>query len=360
MDIHEYLRSKQNKLKNNSQRIKDFSVFDFNYIPDKPLMRKEVKPVINALLRYQHSGIANNTLILGSRGCGKSVLAKYLLNIMKDDLNFVYVNCRHHNTSFKIMAHILGIKPRGNSLDELWLWFCSENKQKTVFVLDEIDLLNDKDKRSDILYFISRSQNNYMTILLSNNPKYINCLDESILSSLQPEIIHFSGYNAIEMTQILDDRANAGLTLPPGDVIDKIAAMTVKNTNSDVRVAIKTLYLWAIEPEEDLNDHFEKARRDIMYDVVKDLNDKNLLILRAAGDKISGFVKDIYQTYKKISIRYNEEPFSYVHFYANLSYLQSLGLIVLISTKVNRTYANRIQLTFDPVILDTVFDFRFG
>ena len=136
--------------------------------------------------------------------------------------------------------------------------------------------------------------------------------------------------------------------------------MTVKNTNSDVRVAIKTLYLWALEPDILLKDHFEKARRDIMFDVVKDLNDKNLLILKAASSQKDCFVKDVYDTYRQISIQYNEEPFSYMHFYSNLSYLQSLGLILLISTKINRTYTNRIQLTFDSAILNTTWQMRFG
>ena len=97
-----------------------------------------------------------------------------------------------------------------------------------------------------------------------------------------------------------------------------------------------------------------------MFDVVKDLNDKNLLIIKAALSRQDGFVKDIYQAYKKISAQYNEEPFSYVHFYSNLSYLQSLGLILLISTKVNRTYTNRIQLTFDSGILEAIWQMRFG
>jgi len=74
---------------------------------------------------------------------------------------------------------------------------------------------------------------------------------------------------------------------------------------------------------------------------------------------MSGYVKEIYQVYKKISTDFNEEPFSYMHFYSNLSYLQSLGLILLISTKVERTYTNQIQLTFDPGILDTIWKIRF-
>ena len=39
--------------------------------------------------------------------------------------------------------------------------------------------MSDKDKNKDILYLISRSSNNYMAILLSNNPKFLNILDSN-------------------------------------------------------------------------------------------------------------------------------------------------------------------------------------
>jgi archaeal cell division control protein 6 len=362
MDIDKYLAETQHKLDKSKDRIRNFQVFDFNYIPDKPLMREEVKPVIEALLRYEQTGIANNVLILGSRGCGKSVLARFLMKVLTEQgkLDFVHVNVREHNTGYKILSSLLQVRPRGFSLDELWQRFADTRRNKTVFILDEVDLMSEKDKNKDILYLISRSVNNYMAILLSNNPKFLNSLDESIKSTLQPEVIHFRNYNAPEIEQILTDRAKNGLTLLPADIISQISAMTAKNTNSDIRVAIKTLYLWALEPAVSLQEHFEKARRDIMFDVVKDLNDKNLLIIKAALSRQDGFVKDIYQTYRKISVQCNEEPFSYVHFYSNLSYLQSLGLILLISTKVNRTYTNRIQLTFDSGILEAIWQMRFG
>ncbi len=361
MDIEKYLSERQKRLDKSKDQICNFEVFDFNYIPEKPLMREEVKPVINALLRYQQTGIANNVLILGSRGSGKSVLAKYLMKVLSQQrqIDFAYANCRQHNTSFKILASLLGLRPRGCSLDELWQQFTDSGKGKIVFVLDEVDLMSDKDKHKDILYLISRSPNNYMAILLSNNPKFLNPLDESIKSTLQPEIVLFRSYNATEIKKILTERARVGLKSLPRRIIREIAAMTVKNTNSDVRVAIKTLYLWALEPNVPLQDHFEKARRDIMFDVVKDLNDKNLLILKAALSRQDSYVKDIYDTYRRISAQFNEEPFSYVHFYSNLSYLQSLGLILLISTKINRTYTNRIQLTFDPSILEAIWRTRF-
>lgn len=362
MDIRQYLSERKASLDKSSERIRDFEVFDFNYVPDEPLMREEVKPVIDALLRYQQTQIANNVLILGSRGSGKSVLTRYLMKLLAKDgsLDFVYVNCRQHNTSFKILAQALGVRPRGCSLTELWQRFETGHNGRVVFVLDEVDLLSEKDRHKDIFYYISRSSGNYMAILLSNNPKFLNLLDESIKSTLQPEIVHFRNYDATEIEQILLGRARTGLKAVPSGILSQIAAMTTRSTNSDVRVAIKTLYLWALEPEIGLQKHFEKARRDIMFDVIKDLNDKNLLILKAIWSLSGGFAKDAYETYRRISAQLHEEAFSYVHFYSNLSYLQSLGLIVLISTKVHRTYANRIQLTFDSSVLEAVWTMRFG
>jgi archaeal cell division control protein 6 len=222
MDIKEYLLEKQKALDRTSDRIVNAGIFDFNYIPDKPLMRDEVKPVIDAILRYQQTGIANNVLILGSRGSGKSLAARYLMNVLsaQNQLKFIYVNCRQHNTSFKILAHVLGLMARGRTLDELWFLFTDAHTDKTVFILDEIDLINDKNKHSDILYLISRSDKNYMAILLSNNPKFANNLDASIMSTLQSEVIHFSNYNAIEVVQILNDRARVGLKILSESQID--------------------------------------------------------------------------------------------------------------------------------------------
>ena len=64
--------------------------------------------------------------------------------------------------------------------------------------------------------------------------------------------------------------------------------------------------------------------------------------------------------YRRLSMEHKEEPFSYVHFYSMLAYLQSLGLILLTSAKIRRTYTKLLQLTFPPQILDTVWGLRFA
>lgn len=71
-------------------------------------------------------------------------------------------------------------------------------------------------------------------------------------------------------------------------------------------------------------------------------------------------VKDVYSRYKRLSVEMKEEPFSYVYFYSNLAYLQSLGLVILVSTKVDRSYTNRIELAFAPELLNVVCQMRFG
>ena len=274
-------------------------------------------------------------------------------------LPVLYANCRTHNTSFKILAHLLGARPRGTSLAELWHRFTTGRPGPAVLVLDEIDLLSEKDGSKDILYLASRSAENYMAVLLSNSPKFLSSLDESTRSTLQPEVVHFLNYTAPEIEEILTERSRLGLVRTPGPLLGKIAALTTRNTNSDVRVAIKTLYYAALEPGIPVEGHFERARRDVLLDVIGDLNDKNLLILKAAISDPERYVKSVYERYRQLSLAEKEEPFSYVYFYSNLSYLQSLGLILLVSTKVRRAYTNRIQLIFSPEVFDGIWRERF-
>lgn len=363
MDIQEYLQEKEKRLEKGAGRsgLRDMRVFDFNYIPQRPLMREELKPVIDAILRYTKTGIANHLLIVGSRGCGKTLSILYLRQIFEGKgTQTLYANCRTHNTSYKIIAHLLGVQARGVSFDELAARFVDRFPDKTIVFLDEVDLLSEKnDRKKEILYFLSRAQPNYMTVLLSNSPKWANTLDESIQSTLQPELIYFRPYTALELGQILRHRAEAGVRGAPKRVLKEIGALTAKYTNSDVRVAIKTLYYWAVEPETRLDDNFQRARRDVVVEVVRNLNDKNLLILKAAAGA-DRTVKDVYGLYRRLCTRHKEEPFSYVYFYSSLSYLQSLGLILLVSTKVRRTYTKVMQLTFAPEILDALWRLRFA
>ena len=362
MEIEQYILRRKTSIERLNGRIKDFEVFDFNYIPSRPLMREEIKPMVDSFLRYDKTNIPNNLVIVGSKGTGKTLTIRYLKNYFeaKSGLKILYANCRQLNTSFKIIAGLLNIKPRGLCLNELYDRFRAAYPQKTIIILDEVDLISEKDRKKDILYFLSRADRSYMSVLLSNSPRFLTSMDAPTCSSLQPSIIHFKNYNAIEIAKILTERARAGLRHYNLKVISQIAALTTQFTNSDVRVAIKTLYYWATHTERSVKDNFHKAQKDVVVDIVNDLNEHNILILKAIAETKEKFVKAVYERYKYFSKAHGLDGFSYVYFYNTLSYLQSLGLILLFSTKINRVYTNTINLTFEPSIIESIYNIRFS
>jgi Cdc6-like AAA superfamily ATPase len=199
-----------------------------------------------------------------------------------------------------------------------------------------------------------------MVILLSNSPRLMQAIDPSARSTLQPAILHFRNYDADQLYRILRARAEQGLHAHCEEDLSKIAALTRRNTNSDVRVAIKCLFYKATEPSLDVDSAFEQASRDVVVDVVRDLNDKCLIILESVRRSTGRFVKDVYRCYKRLSDAAGETPFSYMHFYNNLSYLQSCGLIILVAARVARTYTNRIRLLADAEVVADAFKQRFA
>lgn len=325
-------------------------------------MREEVKEVINHILRFEKSGIPTHIAVIGSRGSGKTLLFKYLQMLIpkQTEIEVLYANCRHHNTSFKIFAHLLEQENvGGSSLVDLYQRFMLKYPKKTVLIMDEVHLMSPKDKNREILYFLSRSEQPYMVILLSNTPHILKQLDAATRSSLQPVPLYFRNYDAQQISEILLDRAKKGLHRWDTGQISQISALTTHKTNSDARVAIKTLYYKIMSPEDDIEKCFEEARRDIVIDQVNDLTDANLLILEASATSKSDLAKDIYRRYCHLSQNHRTKPFSYMYYYTNLGYLQSVGLLALVATKINRTYTNRVILTFDKCIAEQICRLRF-
>ncbi len=361
MDVKGYMAKQRETFKKQSAHVRDYSVFDFNYIPEEPHFRDEAKTIIKTLIRYEKTGIPTNQVIFGSRGSGKTLTVKYLTRILEEEssLRVLYANVRYYSTSFKILAHFLKTSSRGNSMSELYERFKSKYPSKTIILLDEVHLWAPKEKQRELLYLLSRDAANYLVIMLSNDPRFLSEIDQSVKSTLQPELIHFHNYDAIEMASILQTRANLGLIKPADHACNEISAITVREANADVRVGIKALYYWATHEASEISRCFENARKDIYADLVNDLSDTNLLILKAVSAVEDKFAKKVYRAYMEISERVGMSSCSYVHFYNQLSYLQSLGLILLLSTKINRTYANRISLLFNSELLNHIFRHRF-
>jgi len=206
MDLKHYLESRRTSFSKENASVIDYDVFDFNHMPQKPLMREEARQIIDALVRYEETGIPTNQVIFGSRGSGKTLTLKYLKNILTEDsgLNILYVNVRYYSTSFKILAYLLHKSARGSSLSELYERFRETFPSKTVIILDEVHLWAPKERQRELLYLLSRDRQNYQVIMLANDPRFLSEIDQSVRSTLQPELIHFRNYNAVEIGDILN------------------------------------------------------------------------------------------------------------------------------------------------------------
>jgi len=308
MDIKSFLQQEKDRNTDIRRRVKDFSVFDFGYIPSEPIMRDEARHLIKELIRFEISGIPTHLAVVGSKGSGKTLTLQYLQGLLNAEgrLDVVYANCPEHNTTFKIFAHLLSVQARGAGLGELYDRFCCEHPGKTVVLLDEIDLMSAKDKNKEILYFLSRSKNPYMVVMLSNSCRYLQDLDVSTESTLQPVSVYFRNYDATQIQEILRQRATQGLHTWDDGKLSQIAALTTHRVNSDARVAIKTLFYSVTKDSDDIEHCFEKARKDIVFDMIHDLSAPTLIILKAVVAGESDFAKQIYQRYRKISVQHGE------------------------------------------------------
>jgi len=103
---------------------------------------------------FKVTGIPTHHFIVGSRGSGKTLTLRFLERLFTAEakLKFHYANCRQHNTSFKILTHLLGLPPRGLALGEVFDMFECQATEGTVVLLDELELMSPKDSGMEILY----------------------------------------------------------------------------------------------------------------------------------------------------------------------------------------------------------------
>lgn len=262
--------------------LDDISIFDFpeetqiilnaevlssDYIPPRIIGRDEQILQVASLMRYltKGRGRAENALIFGPPGCGKTVVSKHVLNLLMEKLaknpisinvDWIYLHCKKVYTNTAVLyALIKHLDPHtkvpscGRSLDYYYdVLFRLMNDKNTalIVILDEIDFL-----RSDnVLYNFSRAVANeelhdgrFISIIgLSNSTKYEETLDTRIISSMGFTKFRFPSYYADPIFHILKDRID--LAFAPNSLSEELlmeCSEDAANAGGDIRKALCVL-----------------------------------------------------------------------------------------------------------------------
>ncbi len=306
----------------------------------------------------------SNVFIYGKTGTGKTLCTQYTLNKLQEkaklagtELNCAYLNCKLKkvaDTEYRVIASLakaLGEKVpiTGLPTDEVYNIFINkidEKNQIIILVLDEIDRLVKK-TGDEILYSLTRLnaelKNAKLCLIgISNDVRFIEDIDPRVKSSLGEEEIIFPPYNALELKDILEERAKEAFSEDTIDsaVLAKCAAYAAKE-HGDARRALDLLRVAGeVAEREDsdivLMEHIQLAEEKIeinrISELVKTLPTQSKLLMYSIFQLIEKTntkleTGEIYEKYKDLCNVNNTSILTQRRISDLISELDMLGLI---------------------------------
>lgn len=367
--------------------FKNREILAANYVPDQIQHRQDLltkmAQILAPILRMSKP---SNIFLYGNTGTGKTLSIRYTAQRLMEHakkvnapLKTIYLNCKLKKTAdteYRIIAQILrefgqNVPTTGLPTDELYRIFehCLEQKKQLVLlILDEVDQLVKK-CGDDILYNFTRLnadlKNAQITIVgISNDVTFINNLGPRVKSSLSEEELFFPAYNAIQIQDILRDRALLAFregVVDPG-VIEKCAAFAARD-HGDVRRAISLLRVAGELAErqgknsvmiEHIDGAESKLERERVIDIIKAQPKQtqatlySIILLTRQTKPIS--TGNIYDGYKDLCEKLGIRPLTQRRVSDIIGELDMLGIIsakIISNGRYGRTREISIHLSKD-------------
>ena len=289
--------------------FKDKSVLYHSYFPERILHRDMELMQLSSILAPAMKGYKpSNIFVYGGVGTGKTVCVRQVLhqldNVAKKHntkpIKTIYLNCKMKKTAdteYRVLVQILesfGIRvpETGLPTELLYKKFFEEadsKDQTIIIVLDEIDALVRK-IGDEFLYNLTRVelQNARISLIgITNSFTFSNSLDIRVKSSLSEEEILFKPYNAMQLKDILRERAELAFYKISEDVIAKCAALAAQE-HGDARRAIDLLRVAgeiaertgaSKVKEEHVDAAEEKINIDCILEAIKSLPKQSQVVL---------------------------------------------------------------------------------
>ncbi|MFT4310694.1 MAG: ORC1-type DNA replication protein [Candidatus Woesearchaeota archaeon] len=339
-----------------------------NYIPESVLYRDEqIELVAQVLAPALKQEKPSNLFIYGPTGTGKTLSIKHvtqqMLSIAQQKhipLHISYLNCklkRVADTEYRLIAQLSRdfdkiIPATGLPTDEVYkIFFEALDKKEGVIIiiLDEIDQLVKK-AGDEILYNLTRinselKKSQVAIIGISNDLVFTEGLDARVKSSLSEEELVFPKYNALQIQNILRDRAKIAFkpeAVAEG-VIEKCSAYAARE-HGDVRRAIDLLRVAGEIAErkglerveiEHLDEAEEKIERDRMQEVVMSQPKQHqvclyaiILVCDKQENKHTYVLKgEVYEHYRELCNHVGIRPLTQRRISDIITELDMLGII---------------------------------
>ncbi|NYT06018.1 MAG: ORC1-type DNA replication protein [Methanomicrobiales archaeon] len=227
------------KYLNNNNIFKNREVLRHSYRPHiLPHRRPQIDSIAAIIAPALRNETPSNILIYGKTGTGKTASVRYVGSELEDasaetttPVRVIHLNCEVIDTQYRVLAQIANCldetdthasdRPRniipmtGWPTDQVYMEL--KNQLDTlggvhIIVLDEIDKLVKK-SGDETLYNLTRinsdlKRSKLSMIGISNDLLFTNFLDPRVLSSLSEEEIVFPPYNAMQLCDILQQRAD--------------------------------------------------------------------------------------------------------------------------------------------------------
>ncbi len=378
----------ENFLKKDSIFV-DKGVLLSSYAPEAVLFREEqLQEVANILAPALRVEKPSNLFVYGKTGTGKTLSVRHVVNSLAQiaannqvPLKPIYLNCKLKkiaDTEYRLIAQIIKefgqeVPPTGLPTDEVYNIFyklLDEKRQVILLILDEIDQLTKK-IGDDILYNLTRInselKNSQICLIgISNNLIFVENLDPRVKSSLSEEELIFPPYNALQIQDILRQRAQKAFkegALQPG-VIEKCAAYAARD-HGDARRAIDLLRIAGELAERAGSSsieiiHLDEAERKVETDTIlnaiinqpKQFQSVLYALLLVSPQKKNFFTGEIYEVYKELCKKTKLNVLTQRRVSDILAELDMLGVInakIISKGRYGRT--REISLSLEEVLL---------
>lgn len=310
-----------------------------NEIPHRDEQINQIASILAPVLRGEKT---SNLFLYGKTGTGKTLSITFvkdeLIRRLDKENNFrlriEYLNCKLKkvaDTEYRILAEL--IKKLGGEIPitglpteavyNKFIEIIDSEKQLVVLILDEIDQAV-KRISSDFLYNLTRlnselSKTQICIVGISNNLTFLEEIDPRVRSSLSEEEIVFPPYNAVQLQDILNKRAEVAFKegVLENGVVAKCAAFAARE-HGDARRALDLLRVAGELSEREgakkitlkhIDEANDKIEKDKILDIIKTEPKQFQLVLhsimelveKSKGEAI--FTGDVYNFYQDLCLR---------------------------------------------------------